>query len=443
MAMLFCFVASSQTLLKQQRHLILGERTVLVIRGVDPATDTWKDTDNELQNLNTELNNYVKKISFNKAWIANFDITPVYNFTVDPNNSGYRAMGEKLADIARSNGYDVNSYNVVMYIHKSSTDFKGAGAWGGGNGLNGSVWANNSLTYYAPGNIHETMHAFGMGHAEGIEGGNNMFPGNNTGGVDPYFFMGSQGAATGLDAHINSYMKYFAGWIDKNNVVLIPSTPSTPKTYRIHKSSIETYNTAHNYAIQLGGNLWLSYEPDNIKNTNLQTLGLVLHNIPFSGSGVSKLLDTKPNSITKLPSGLGQNWRPVIDFWDAAMTKNEEVFWNPTKTYIKVIATGGTGDNKWVDVSFSKNSQGTLSVSDINLGLDITISPNPTTDFVNIKGENDSKFNVKILDLSGKLILNEKQINKINISHLANGIYILKTSLKDTSKELVKKIIKK
>ncbi len=334
-------------LLPQQQNLVLGERTMLIIRGVDSITHTWNNTDTDLATFSTELDTYVRNTSFNKAWVTT-EMTPVYDFTVDPNNNGYYPMGQALRTIAINNGYDVDSYNVIAYIHQSTTDFGGAGALGSGNGLQGTLWANNNLSWYYPGNIHETFHAFGVGHANCIDGGNTVYPGQHVEGSDPYYFMGSQGDA-GLDTDIPNYMKYWFGWIEPSEVYCLPEV-SACVTRRIYKASlVSTYNNQHKYAVQLGDHLWISYEPDN-QNTRIVTKGLMLHYIPGPGSAITKLLDIRPESITELPPGVASNYLPVIDFWDAAMEQGDIVNWDGTN--ITMMDTGGTGDEKWVDIEF-------------------------------------------------------------------------------------------
>jgi len=57
----------------------------------------------------------------------------------------------------------------------------------------------------------------------------------------------------------------------------------------------------------------------------------------------------------------------------------------------------------------------------------INIYPNPATDFVYI--DETKNCNVEIIDLAGVLVLNTKiNSNKINVSTLSNGIYILKVT---------------
>ncbi len=335
-------------LLPQQSNLVLGGRSVLVLRGVDPATHTWDVPDSQLTTIESELDAYVRSISFNKAWVGDFDITPVYDFSAVGNTS-YTYMSNTLRDLATAGGYDLSNYNVFIYTYRSTTDLNGAGALGSGNGLNGSVWYPGQLLWYYKGVIHETFHAFGLGHAETVEGGDVIFPGQVTGGHDPYHFMGSEGDG-GLNADIPNYMKYFLGWIDADEITCVPDIPSSCVTHKIYKAStVGNYNNQHEYAIQVGDNLWMSYEPDN-ENTRIEKRGVLLHHIPGPGSAVTRLIDMAPGSITDLPSDLGSNWEPVIDFWDAAMVSGESLNWGGTQ--ITIGATGGTGDEKWVEIEF-------------------------------------------------------------------------------------------
>ncbi len=333
-------------LLPQQTNLVLGGRNILVLRGVDPATHTWDVPDENITTIQTKLDDYVRRLSFERAWIGDFDITPVYEFDASTNKS-FTYMSDLLRDAAEAGGYDLSQYNVIIYTYRSTTDLNGAGALGSGNGLNGSVWYPGQLLWYYKGVIHETFHGFGLGHANALEGGDVMFPGSVTGGHDPYYFMGSEGDG-GLDSDIPSYMKYFLGWIEPEEIACVPEVNNTCITRRIHKSSgVNTYNEQHKYGLQLGDNLWLSYEPDN-QNTRIVKKGVLLHHIPGPGSAITNMLDPTPNSITVRPPELPSNWDPVIDLWDAALEVGDEINWEGTN--IKVAAVGGTGEQKWVDL---------------------------------------------------------------------------------------------
>jgi hypothetical protein len=105
--------------------------------------------------------------------------------------------------------------------------------------------------------------------------------------------------------------------------------------------------------------------------------------------------------------------------------------------------TGDTGDSLYdgyiTDASGNHrplllNATIWLATTDTNLDatditepeINIEIYPNPTTDFVTIKGENKNEaFTVSIMDASGKLLLNQKIAEKIDFRKYNKGMYYL------------------
>ncbi|MBC7607248.1 MAG: T9SS type A sorting domain-containing protein [Burkholderiales bacterium] len=67
-----------------------------------------------------------------------------------------------------------------------------------------------------------------------------------------------------------------------------------------------------------------------------------------------------------------------------------------------------------------------LGTEDLNAGK-FAVMPNPTTDFLYITAsDNAQATNFIVSDLSGKIILDaQNRDNKIDVSHLSNGLYIL------------------
>ena len=80
----------------------------------------------------------------------------------------------------------------------------------------------------------------------------------------------------------------------------------------------------------------------------------------------------------------------------------------------------------------------TASIEDQNQ-LDVSIHPNPTSDMVYIEG-NYTQLKVVIYNILGKEIINKSITNSIDISHLENGVYLMKLS--DGFKLYTRKIIK-
>ena len=75
----------------------------------------------------------------------------------------------------------------------------------------------------------------------------------------------------------------------------------------------------------------------------------------------------------------------------------------------------------WIDFKFVGNPMNLQS----NDSLLFRVFPNPSTDFIYIQTELDA-FNLQIVDISGKEIINQKNQSKIDISRLAKGTYIIK-----------------
>ncbi len=99
------------------------------------------------------------------------------------------------------------------------------------------------------------------------------------------------------------------------------------------------------------------------------------------------------------------------------------------------IGTSGLGVLKYtLDLA-------TLSVSDPEfISADLTtIYPNPATDFVNIASKEDIK-SVEIFNMAGQKIISSSS-DKISVSHLTKGIYIVKVTLENGKTE-TKKLIK-
>ena len=81
----------------------------------------------------------------------------------------------------------------------------------------------------------------------------------------------------------------------------------------------------------------------------------------------------------------------------------------------------------------------TISIENQNR-LDISIYPNPTSDWVYIEG-NFTQLKVVVYDLLGKQLINKFITNHLDLSHLEKGIYILQFS--DGMKLSTQKIVKK
>lgn len=83
----------------------------------------------------------------------------------------------------------------------------------------------------------------------------------------------------------------------------------------------------------------------------------------------------------------------------------------------------------------------TVSDSDINKS-NISVYPNPTQNFINIKLDKDiSKFKAVLYNAAGQILLTTENKSTIDISNLNNGVYFLKIE-SENGRPITKKIIK-
>ena len=86
-----------------------------------------------------------------------------------------------------------------------------------------------------------------------------------------------------------------------------------------------------------------------------------------------------------------------------------------------------------------------LEIQDHSIDLTVIISPNPTNDFLNIFQKQNHDLKVSVFDISGKYIMQETlnfQDNKMDVSKLSEGVYIIYVQDKQTQKTNTYKIIK-
>lgn len=81
---------------------------------------------------------------------------------------------------------------------------------------------------------------------------------------------------------------------------------------------------------------------------------------------------------------------------------------------------------------------------DNELDANIRVFPNPSSDIIYIRLGNDESHlfsKIEIIDLTGKTMLSESQINKISIYHLPKGMYILRIKDSNFNYIISKKIV--
>ncbi len=110
---------------------------------------------------------------------------------------------------------------------------------------------------------------------------------------------------------------------------------------------------------------------------------------------------------------------------------------NPSGTYTITVTHKGilTGGNQKFSLITTSENLSTLSISEVNsLDEKVEFYPNPTKDYIYFN-EKDN-LDIKIYDMSGKLVMDLKNVNnKINVSSLIKGSYIAIYTAKDSAKK--------
>ncbi len=88
---------------------------------------------------------------------------------------------------------------------------------------------------------------------------------------------------------------------------------------------------------------------------------------------------------------------------------------------------------------FKVTTTGTLGTNEVSTKSNLSISPNPTSDYLNIKGEKIEK--IEIFDLSGKKVQAKVDGNRVDVRNLSSGSYLINIETKDGKR--TEKFIKK
>ncbi|HSF88700.1 MAG TPA: T9SS type A sorting domain-containing protein, partial [Saprospiraceae bacterium] len=73
--------------------------------------------------------------------------------------------------------------------------------------------------------------------------------------------------------------------------------------------------------------------------------------------------------------------------------------------------------------------------------LSLNVFPSPTSGILYVSSRENHLLKADIFDLTGKLLLSENTVGKIDLSFLADGLYLLKCSDLSTGICTVKKIV--
>lgn len=338
-------------------------QTDAVIAAVEDATD-----------------DYYRRNSGGGSFLGTFDVTPVLDLT-GLAFSSFTSMQNAMRQAAAAAGFNLSNYTRFGYGFGSQNFNLGGGAVGFGDASSGSLLVPDAvLSDFESGTrafIHESLHSLGLGHANNLEYGDQIYDENrilsaplgNTptatqAGIDPYHFMGGEAFAY-LNADISAYQKYYIGWIGAGNVTVAPDDPTG--VYRIYQYRTDALPANQKVALQVGdggnpdGAIWLTYEPD-APNPDVVKNGVLASLVDPIRPAVEWRLDLTPNSRQAYdpdtPADIGRQVR--LDLEDAAAAVGETYAIPGFDFEFTPIATGGSGQDQWVDIEVTKAEVATV-----------------------------------------------------------------------------------
>jgi hypothetical protein len=139
------------------------------------------------------------------------------------------------------------------------------------------------------------------------------------------------------------------------------------------------------------------------------------------------------NQLTSLDVRNGNNF--IIDAFDTTNNPNLTCIYVDDVDYSNANWPGIDPNSTFVE----NEAECALSIGDNTLELDVFIYPNPTNDYLFIEG-NKNPIAVSIYNLLGAEVIANSNTDKINVSKLSKGIYIIRIS--DGVNQADKKFIK-
>ncbi|MEE9407585.1 MAG: ELWxxDGT repeat protein [Polaribacter sp.] len=198
-----------------------------------------------------------------------------------------------------------------------------------------------------------------------------------------------------------------------------------------------------------GGELWKSDGTEagtvmvkdiynGVGSSNISGLGSFGNHILFGARDVvGSNVELWKSDGTETGTVLFQDINPTTDNNGSRGSSPKDFFVANNNMYFSAN-DGTSGYELW------KLEQSALSVENekINSLINVNVYPNPSSDIINLKMDNQQIKSVKVFNLMGKQVLNisnkKLEINKINVSQLSSGMYFL---MLETEKNTIKKKI--
>jgi hypothetical protein len=234
------------------------------------------------------------------------------------------------------------------------------------------------------------------------------------------------------------------GWTTGTNV---PSRPWGFTTIIFNASGQATFNITGGQSAGIG---WIAQSQDaHLTSPSFSLVGTTNPVLKFNAKiGYEYMVDPDPNGDLKVEVSTngGTTWNQVwveenygvyTDYQTLAITISLTPYAGQANVMFRFHYVANDADSLSID-DVQVLANGTLSTSEVSK-TKISIFPNPTKGEINIKTDKKIKSST-ILDMSGKSVMNTSS-EKVDISSLPKGIYLIKVEFADGS-SATEKVIK-
>ncbi|MEK0447159.1 MAG: hypothetical protein RLZZ399_2480, partial [Verrucomicrobiota bacterium] len=266
-----------------------GAKTILVIRAAFPDSPKAIESEATSYSVMQDCNNFFVENSYGKFSLVP-TVTPLVMLS-KPILAGDGGANVEAERLAREMGYDVDSYDLVVYRYPGAGGFgfyAMKGAWNDRPGW-GSI-------------AHELGHNLGLHHnglwrTSGLSviGNGSFQPLSN-----PFDRIGQGPGSASMDQHFGVYSKWKLGWLPESAVGRITRSG----VYRLTAFDQPRLESGKTYALVINKDgdreYWAEFRQKSFKGNLWIRDGIVLNfapwNMSLGGDGGTSLLDTTPGS---------------------------------------------------------------------------------------------------------------------------------------------------
>ena len=349
--------------------------------------------------------------------------------------------------------YTYNSNNqIIEYVSRDWND-------------NDNDWANSSkiITSYSANTISIISQHWNMGSNSWVNNSKFIYY-QNSNYADTLIIEQSWSNQSWNDLYKNSILR------DNNNNIDIETKYNwtnnsweadnkSEYTYDVNLNNIEILKSNYN------NNSWVYYRNTLITYDNNNMIVSNVLNEYNSSSNNWALKDSLYNSNQNLDIDYYESYNRDNNLWEKKekedfihdinygysslllpndYTEDDQIISYFTHMLVSLDSYDGGDNNNWELDMKADFYYSSYTINSINKTTkeDLVILPNPTKDFIEIKGDYD-KLYISIFDITGKLIKQADIVtsNKIDIRNLKNGIYFIQITDNETT-SFTKKLIK-